>query len=167
MLQWATDGSGTLVGDVVAQMFAHASAVATRQGASTMHVVTFGPDAAKMSWGNATAPPGMAGMTCLQAAAFSGTDHTSYIVLNRCNGTLNVTLPPPLPPLSPGGSTAAWTIYDCGPKSAIGFAPLPNSSHPFPWPGPIKPTTGTTATDAVSGASIVLTGMSTLIATVR
>ncbi len=41
-----------------------------------------------MQWGEESPPPGFKSMPCLQSAAFTGPRSFRYLVLNRCNETI-------------------------------------------------------------------------------
>ena len=41
-----------------------------------------------MHWGEESPPPGFKSMPCLQSAAFTGPRSFRYVVLNRCNETI-------------------------------------------------------------------------------
>eukprot|EP00038_Savillea_parva_P012820 m.207167 g.207167 ORF g.207167 m.207167 type:complete len:645 (-) comp23607_c0_seq1:13-1947(-) len=156
MMRWRPDGSGMVEVDAVGQIFAHASSVATSHPNATMHAIVQPDGSPLIPWGTSSPPAGLAGLPCLQAIAFSHPSTVHYIVLNRCNSTLSVTLPGPslmaAQPAAAAASTthsthgaglvANWTVYECGVKARTNFSALPLSSASFPWPAPIVPKTG-------------------------
>ena len=69
--------------------------LAGEDGDSTQHAVVQEGDAPLMAWGEEPPPPGFDGMPCLQAAAFTSSISSRYIVLNRCNHSVDATFATP------------------------------------------------------------------------
>jgi hypothetical protein len=111
------------------QLIAHLSARAT--ASDTMHPVNISgpaPGAPMMQ-----VPIKGEHQPCLQAAAFRRKSEAVFAVLNICNTTIPVTLPP----TTTGDHIA--TVYDL--TDPGGKAPLPANPAVFPWPAPLRAST--------------------------
>lgn len=144
MLNWTSNAQAAYEVDAVGQLYAHLNSLATPT--STMQSLV--PQGCQAPPSGLQPPPVMptpvgneTNLPCLQAVVFEAAPggSTSWALLNRCPDNQTAVLPVAqktrLPSAAPD---LRITMYPAGPTSPAGFAPLPDVTASFPWPGPLQ-----------------------------